>query len=310
MTINVTFRQLEAFLAVVRTLSFSEASKRIHLSQPALSAAVRKLEDAVGARLFDRDTRNVTLTPVGAELLVAAESLTQDLESALASVREYLAGKRGRISLAVAPTLAAGFAPQVIAAFQRPHPNVTVQLHDTLSSVSLDLVREGKVDLALTAETRADPSLDYQELFLDHLVLLCRSDHPLAKRRSVTWRDIVPLEHISLKRTSNVRDLVESAYVSNDAALRPRFEVDHASTVVGLVAAGLGVGALPYMMIRHLNLGSVVFRRITGLQVHRQICIVTLKSRTPSPATQAFIACCTEQAGKLQTPPEARGRRS
>ena len=103
MTINLTLRQLEVFIALARTLSFSEASKAIPLSQPALSAAIHKLEETLGARLFDRDTRNVALTPVGTELLSVAEDLLRHFDSQLASVRDYLSGKRGRLAVAASP---------------------------------------------------------------------------------------------------------------------------------------------------------------------------------------------------------------
>lgn len=294
MAINPTLRQLEIFLAVARTLSFSKASQLIHLSQPGLSGAVRKLEETIGARLFDRDTRNVMLTPAGIELLAVAENLLKDFDFALDRVRNYLGGERGRIAIAAAPSLAAGFLPQVIATFQRTHPGIEVQLHDMFSELCIDMVRNGKVDLALTPEKRADPSLSHQELFRDHLVLLCRSDHPLARQRTVTWRQLVPFAYISFKRTSSVYHLVSAAYAKANASLRPAFEVEHVGTAIGLVASGLAVAVLPHLLINHVNLGAVTYRRITRPEIHRDICVIALKSRSLAPAAEAFIRTCIE----------------
>lgn len=308
MAINPTLRQLEVFLAVARTLSFSKASQLIHLSQPGLSGAVRKLEDTIGARLFDRDTRNVILTPAGTELLAVAEELLKDFDFALDRVHDYLGGKRGRIAIAAAPSLAAGFIPEVIATFQRMYPAIALQLYDALSEQCIDMVRNGKVDLALTPEKRADPDLAHRDLFRDYFVLFCRSDHPLAKRRTVTWRQLVSFDYIAVRRSSSVRDLVDAAYARANATLRPAFEVEHVSTAIGLITSGLAVAVLPHSVIKQVNLGPVVYRRITGPEIHRDICIISLKSRSLAPAAEAFIRACLEHQAKLRAIDRGRGQ--
>lgn len=307
MAINLTLRQLEAFLAVARTLSFSKASRLIHLSQPGLSSAVRKLEDAIGTRLFDRDTRNVTLTPAGAELLSVADDLLNDFDFALDRVRDYLGGKRGRIAIAAAPSVAAGFLPEVIAKFQRLYPGIALQVHDTFSERCIEMLRNGKVDLALGPEKRIDPTLLHRDLFRDHLVLFCRSDHPLAKRRTVTWRQVASCDCISIRGPSSMRVLVDAAFARTSAKLRPAFEVEFVSSAIGLVTSGLAVVVLPHLMIKQVNLTSVVCRRITGPEIHRDICAITLKSRSLAPAGEAFIQVCIDHQASRQATPDAPG---
>lgn len=294
MTINPTLRQLEAFLAVARTLSFSKASREVHLSQPGLSGAVRKLEETIGTRLFDRNTRHVVLTPAGTELLSVAEHLLSDLDFALDRMRDYLQGKRGRVAIAAAPSLSAAFVPEVIAKFQHAYPAITLQLHDVLSERCLELLRSGKVEVALTPEKRGDPALAHQDLFREHLVLFCRADHPLAKQRTVTWGQLAPLKHIAVSRTSSVRDLIDATFATVAQPVRPAFEVENVSTAIGLITNGLAVAVLPYSVLAQVNLGSVVHRRITGPEIDRNICIVTLKSRSLAPAAEAFIQICLE----------------
>lgn len=306
MAINPTFRQLEVFLAVARTLSFSKASRLIHLSQPGLSSAVRKLEDAIGARLFDRNTRNVILTPAGAELLAVADDILNDFDFALTRVRDYLGGKRGRIAIAASPSLAAGFLPEVIATFQKTYPGIALQLYDTLSERCIDMVRSGKVDLALTPEKRTDPNLAHRDLFRDHLILFCRHDHPLAERRTVTWRELAPFSHISVRRSSSVRGLVDAAFAKVNASLRPAFEVEHAATAIGLVTSGIGIAVLPHSVIKQANLGPVVYRRVIEPEIHRDICAISLKSRSLAPAAEAFILTCIERQAMLRSTPGQR----
>src|SRR5262249_50305812 len=151
---------------------------------------IRKLEDIVGAQLFDRTTRKVALSPVGAELLDVTVNLFQDFESALAHLRDYVEGKRGRLTIAAAPSLAAVFLPEIIASFERDNARITIQVHDALAEAAIELVRTGKADLAIAPERFEDKELTHRELFRDDLVLLCRVDHPLARRRVVKWREL------------------------------------------------------------------------------------------------------------------------
>lgn len=296
MTIKIALRHLEAFLAVARTRSFSAGAKQIHVSQPALSATVRQFEEAIGARLFDRDTRNIALTPVGTEVLGFADRLLKDFEGAFAGVRALVEGKRGRLAIAASPSLAAGFLPEVLAAFQRGHPGIQLQVHDALSDVAIEMVRSGTVDLALVPEKYADRDLKHQDLFRDHLVLLCTLDHPLAKLRSVTWRELLPYPVVAFTGASSLRHLVEVAFSKQGSALRPAFEVTHASTFISFVAHGLGVGVLSYSMVPLARAAGLVHRRITRPEIHRLLCVVSLKSRSPTPAAQAFVEACVRYA--------------
>ena len=310
---RITLRQLEAFLALGRTLNFGEAARQVHVSQPALSATIRKLEAAFSAPLFDRTTRKVALSPVGAELLRTVDVLIDDFDAGMASVRDYVLGKRGRLSVAASPSLAAAFLPEVIAAFEPEHPGVTVQVHDALSDVSIDMVRNGKADLALAPEKAEDAELTHRELFHDRLVMLCRADHPLAASRTVTWQQLQRHRLVSLTRSSSVRHLVDAAYVEQGGPLRPAFEVEHASTVIGFVANGLGVGVLPLSLLPLVKVGLVTYRRITAPEIHRAICVVTLKSRSLSPVAKAFVDLCVtmareRRAGSADLAASASGR--
>ncbi|KJK22562.1 hypothetical protein UB46_20730 [Burkholderiaceae bacterium 16] len=299
---KITLRQLEAFLAVGRTLSFSEAARQVHLSQPALSATVRKLEEQIEALLFDRTTRHVALTPVGGELLGIVEGLFENFDGAFAAVRDFVDGKRGRLAIAASPSLAAAFLPEVIVAFEAAHPGVVLRVHDVLSDVSIEMVRQGTVDLALAPVKSDEHDLVHRELFQDSLVLLCHSEDPLAQSRTVTWRQLQPHRLVSLKSTSSVRHLMEAAFLQQGRALSPAFEVEHASTVIGFVANRLCVGVLPLSLLPLVRVGQVTYRRITHPEIQRTICAITLNARTPSPAAKAFLDLCSEFAQKRKSP--------
>jgi LysR family carnitine catabolism transcriptional activator len=291
-----TLKQLELFLAVSDTLSFSEAARRCNLSQPALSANIQRLEDALGTRLFDRHTRKVTLTPVGVEMRSVAAALADNIEHALSRIQDLVSGRVGRLVIAAAPSLAASLVPRTLAAFKRSHPEVKIQLHDELSDVCIEMVRSRRADLALGPRSASADDLHQSEIFRDPLVVLHPVDHPLSGRKALRWADVKPFEHILMDRTGSVRQVVDAEYARHGVQLRPAYEVQHVGTMLGLIASGLGIGVLPQSLVRTLRLEGLTYTRFAAADGgYRSICSATLRGYTPSPAVAAFIRYFREQ---------------
>lgn len=293
---NVSLRQVEIFLAVAQTLSFSQAARLCHLSQPALSANVKRLEEAVGARLFDRHTRKVSLTPLGTEFLAIANAMKDSVELSLARLADLVAGKRGRLVLAAAPSMAASFAPGLIAAHASRHPDIEIELHDELSDVCLAMVRSGAADVALAPYKPNAADLEQRELFRDPLVMICSAQHPLAAKTSVRWRDVQAYAQVVVNRSSSVRQLVDAQYARHGLKLRPAFEVAQVGTMLGLIAAGLGIGELPQSLLHNVDLSGLAARRISSQAAYRTICAVTLRGRSHPAALAPFLELCRAQA--------------
>jgi DNA-binding transcriptional LysR family regulator len=286
---KITLKQIEIFLTVAETLSFSQAALRCHLSQPALSANIQRLEESVGARLFDRHTRKVSLTPVGADLREIALALADNLEHSFNRIQDLVSGRRGRLVIAAAPSLAAASVPRALAAFRADHPEVRVQLHDALSDVCIEMVRSRRADLALGPRTDGAEDLLQREIFRDPLVVVYPENHPLGRKRSVKWTDVNPSDHILMSGNSSVRQVVLAEYARHGVQLRPTFEVQHVGTMIGLIASGLGIGVLPQSLVQTLSLEGLAYRRFAAAGSYRSICSITLKGFTPSPAAAAFI---------------------
>jgi DNA-binding transcriptional LysR family regulator len=277
-------------------MSFSQAARLCRLSQPALSANVKRLEETLGARLFDRHTRKVSLTAVGEEFLEVAQGLTENMELALARMQGFVAGKRGRLIVKAAPSIAASFAPQVIAAFLKEHPQIDVELHDELSDVCVESVRNGTADLVLAPFKPKAADLEQSQLFRDHLVVICPAGHALGQRSLVRWRDVQPYPHIVMNRNSSVRQLIDAEYARYGVALRPAFEVAHVGTLLGLVAADLGVGELPQSLIENIDMAGLVYRRINNAAAYRTICAITSRNRSSAPSVGSFVKICRQYA--------------
>ena len=296
--INVSLRQIEIFLAVATTLSFSRAAEHCHLSQPALSANVKRLEDLLGARLFERHTRKVSLTTMGVEFLNITSAMTENINVAMARMRDFVSGKRGRLVIAAAPSMAATFAPRVMARLVKDHPEIDLQLIDEISDASINLVRSGVADLALTPSMSDATDLNQIALFRDHFGVVCRTAHPLASQAVVRWRDVSLYPHIVLNRSS-LWELIDAQFANYGAGVLPAFKVTHIGTMLGLIASDLGIGAMPESFRQSIDMTGLIYRRISNKGAYWTICMTTAKGRTPSPLIGAFLKHCQLVAAEI-----------
>lgn len=305
MLINVTLRQLQAFRMVADLGSFSAAAERLHLSQPALSAAIRKLEEMLNARLFDRTTRQVLLTAEGEELLRLATRLTDEFEAVSSDLQDYLARRRGRLVVAALPSLAAITLPPALAGLKRHHPGIDVVIRDTLHDQIQDLVESGAADFGLTVAPAKSKDFTFQPLIVDRFVMVCRPDHPLANRRAVSWDRMVRFPIIAMARTSSVRQHIDAACAAAGIEPQGLYDPEHLATVGALIREGLGIAALPSLTTPLLRFADLVEVPIKDPVVRRTMGIIQRRNRTASIAARTLIALLQEQ---LQTAESDRNR--
>jgi len=286
MQLNLSTRHLRAFLALAELRSFTRAAHRCHLSQPAFSALVRSLEDAVGARLFDRDTRNVELTAEGRTLEEPARRLLADFETLAADIGERVALRKGRVSVAALPSLAAGWLPGLFAEYRAAHPGVHLELFDTLSDQCLELVRAGRADFALAATGPESAEWATEVLCRDRFHLVCRRDHPLARKSTLRVKDLAAHPFVHFTRASSVRQHLEAALHPQQMATV--LEVEHLTTVMGMVEEGVGITVVPALTLFEFDRGSLVHRpfRLPGLE--RTIYLVRRADRGLSLAARSL----------------------
>ncbi|HSD44337.1 MAG TPA: LysR family transcriptional regulator [Burkholderiales bacterium] len=290
--LNLSTRQLDAFLALADARHFTRAAERCHLSQPAFSQLIRRLEDATGARLFDRSTRNVTLTPEGEIFARAARRIADDVASAVASLRDHAAARSGHVAIAALPSIAAEWLPEVLAAFRRCHPGVTVELFDSLSDRCLALVREGRAEFALTASGPNLAEFDVRPLYDDRYWLVCRRDHPLARRRAVRLDDLAGRALIHLARSSSVRQHLEPL-LRDVPYVWSGLEVEQLATLAGLVANGLGVTLVPELTLFQFRRPELAIVPVRAAELGRPIFVVRRKGRALSVAAAAMLDLVT-----------------
>ena len=300
MPINWSARELDVFLALAETLSFRRTADQVHLSQPAVSGLISRLEESLGVRLFDRTTRSVQLTGAGQVFVEQVRLLRHQSDEAVRAVRNVAELQVGQVVLAALPSLAATVVPVAFARFAVQFPAVRLQVVDTLSGPAFDLVRAGQVEFALTAANPAYADLDYTPLASDGFVLLIPVSHPLAGgRQPLSWAEVAALTHISMPLPSSVRQYADAALLEHRVRFAPRYEVEHLATINAMVAAGLGVAALPELAAAVAPQEGLVQRRLVDPDMPRPIGLVTRRGRSLSPASAAMVEFLRQEVLRL-----------
>ena len=259
---NLSARDIQAFLALAEVKNFTRAAVRCHLSQPAFSALIKALEASVGLQLFDRSTRHVLLTPEGERFLLSAQRIAAELEDCAKAMRDTAQLARGHVSVALLPSLAAGWLPQVLAQFMARHPGVDLAVHDF------------------------------------HLV--CREEHALAEQQTLGVADLQPWPFVHLARHSSVRQYLDAAFFPQ--SMHTLVEVEQLATVMGLVQAGLGISVVPALSLFHFDKPGLVTRPLPLPGMERQIYLVRRRERSLSLAAQALYRLMLEQRPPFSGP--------
>ncbi|MEU5635216.1 LysR family transcriptional regulator [Streptomyces rishiriensis] len=241
-------RQLEYFVAVAEERNFTRAAERVHISQSGVSAQIRQLERELGAELFDRSARTVTLTVAGKAALEHARAALAAVGAVGQAVDEVTCLLRGRLTvgMVIGCTLTPLF--DALAAFHQAHPAVEISLLEDNSDRLVEQVRAGAVDVALTGTAAVPDGLDALTVVSERLVAAVPAGHPLAKRRRVTLRDLAAHPLVCMPPGTGLRTVFDRACAA--ASLRPTIalEASAADAIAALAARGLGVAVLSTSM--------------------------------------------------------------
>ena len=286
---RVTLKQLRAFVAVAESRSFVEACSVLHLSQPALSATIRNLEETVGGTLLARTTRALALTPEGETFLPAAKQLLNDCDNAVSDLNNLFAKQRGKLNIAAMPSFAANRLPCSLVHFHKLYPNINIAIQDVIAEEVVDMVRAGRVEFGISFDPEEPGDIEFTPLFNDRFVAVLPKKHPLTKQEQISWKALQDNPVILLQHPSSIRKQIDT--VISDRQLNLSIEIEsHQLTTIGrMVANGLGISIIPSLCTEQMEEIGAVCRPLVSPVISRDVGIIT-RSRYPlSSAAEAMI---------------------
>ncbi|MCG3189200.1 MAG: HTH-type transcriptional regulator GltC [Burkholderiaceae bacterium] len=283
---NVTLRQLRAFVAVARAGSFTLAAESLFVTQSALSGSIRELEQSLGLRLIDRSTRRMQLSDVGRDLLPLVDKILHDLDGALNEVVNLKALKRGTVRVAAPQLMACTLLPEVISAFAAQQPGIRIGLVDSPVENVAARVLSGEVDLGIGPERDPNPHVEATTLFELPFMAVMPAGHALARRTSLRWRDLGGFPLITLGGPFAERLAADLHAAARDFSVESK--VSFMSTALSMVHAGMGITVcIPYAESL-VRLYRLVMRPLVDPVVTRRFFVLGRSDRSLSPAAQAF----------------------
>ncbi|MGO4622845.1 LysR family transcriptional regulator [Ensifer sp. 2YAB10] len=288
---DITLKQLRAFVTVANLGQFTLAADKLGSSQSAVSTLVRQLEQNLNLRLFDRHTRLLRLTQAGMDILPVAARAVADIEGMVESSRELNALRRGKVSIAAGTVQAALMLPQLVNGFNKLYPEITVALHDVAEKAVLEQVANGSVDIGIGTAPEDDTELMGTRITTDEFLVVLHPDDPLLRLAEIRWTDLADRKLIGPQRGNPIRDRLENELARNGIVLpfeKAMQEVALPLTIIGMVEGGLGVAIMTSAVTRLATSMGLVVRTPTEPHIKREVSLIQKRARSLSPAARRF----------------------
>lgn len=290
--------QLRYFCAVAESGNFTRAAEATRIAQPSLSQQIHKLEDELGAKLFDRLPRSVRLTQFGKAFLPKAQAILRQIGEARLEIREMASAEGGEVVLGAIPTVAPYLLPAMLSSFSRQHPTVSVSVVEEITPTLLERLHQGTLDLALLALPIDGDELISTELMQESLFAVLPERHPLASRRSIVLDDMRDEPFLLLKEGHCFRENALQACRQSRVNPNVVFESGQFATILAMVSAGMGVSVVPQMAVN--NVPGCRFVMLEDKRNRRRIGLVRLKYRYPTRAQVALLEHLQKAAGSYR----------
>lgn len=285
---------LRYFVSVARHGNFTRAAEENLVAQPSLSQQIRRLEEEVGAPLFDRSQSPVRLTDAGEALLPHAEAILGQVAAARGAVEDRLGLRSGRLVLGTLPQTGSRLLPLAIAAFRARFPGVAVVLREESTQRLTELALAGETDLTLTTLPVGSPELTAEPLLTEEILLALPPDHPLAGEGRLPLRAVAGDPFLIMKPGYAFRDLCLDACRKAGFTPRIAFESTQIDTIQAMVAAGLGVTLVPRMAAERARQPAPVFLPLVGPPLTRTLALAWRKDRYLPVAATSFLRVARE----------------
>lgn len=294
--------QLKVFYAAVQSGGFTNASRKLRLSQSTISQHIKQLEDELGARLFMRVGKHVIPTDAGLLLCEHCERIFQDVNNAEMSVQELSGRRKGKVRFGTGATTLIYQLPPVLEAFQAHFPEVELIVVSDISEVLLQEIHAHRLDLALVMLPVKEQGLEVEPLCAEELRVALPASHPLAKKSELTAADLTRLKFILYERKTVMRQTIDNFFAGIGVQPHVSMVLENIEAIKSLIGAGLGASVLPVHAIgNEASDRKVRLMRVRGIRLHRLLGLVTLKS--------GYVPSAVRELGRLIAAELSRKRR-
>lgn len=294
-------RQLRAFSILARTGSFTATAQELHLSQSAISHAMKALEQEIGCRLLDRMGKAVVLNQAGEQLLVHVEKVLQEMDTARAELGRLGKWGSSRLRIGASTTACQHVLPAVLREFKESFPQCAISIEPGDTPEMIDALRAHRIDLAVNLEPRREEPLEFRPLFADELVFITSPLHPWAQAGKVV-RDEIPRQHYILYgKGSYTFQMIERYFREEQIVLHSLLDLGNMEAIKELVKLGLGVSILaPWTARKELGEKSLVALPLGRRKLKRRWGVLHWRGRRLSLAEETFVGLCESVCAKIR----------
>lgn len=267
---------LQAFVKVAETGSFSVAARQLFLTQPAISKRIRQLENQLGSKLLNRRGKHIHLTQTGHYLLPRARQILHSLQAVSQQIADMEGSPMGSLRMATSHHIGLHRLPPILRAFAANYPDVDLDLNFMDSEQACQLVEKNELEIAVvTLPFDASTQLDFTPIWLDELRITCSLDHPLMRLAKPTLKDLVSHVAVLPSHGTFTREAIEMALAEVLNELKITLETNYLETIKMMVSVGLGWSILPHSMldssVRQLDIPGFASQRHLGIVTHRHL---------------------------------------
>ena len=286
-------RQLRAFSVLARTGSFTRTAHELHLTQSAISYAMKALEEEIGCRLLDRVGKSVVLTQAGEQLLARAGKILDEMTAARLELSHLGKWGSSRLRIGASTTACQYVLPAVLREFKESFPRCAISIEPGDTPEAIASLRAHRIDLAVNLEPRREDALEFRPLFTDELLFALSPIHPWAKSGRIPRDDIARQHYILYGKTSYTFQMIEEYFRQEKIVLHSLLDLGNMEAIKELVKLGLGISILaPWTAKKELEAGSLVTLPLGRRKLKRRWGVLHWKNQRLNLAQETFIRLC------------------
>lgn len=290
--------QLEIFLSIAEEKSFSRAAEKMLRTQPAISIAIKRLEEELGESLFDRSSKNGALTEAGKILLSYAQRMINLRDEAKESVSELRGMFRGRLTIGANESTSLYLLPPLLMEYRKRHPKIKIEVFRNVSEKIPLEIQERNLDFGFLSYDPMHPQLQSIEIHRDELTLVVPPKHPLAKQKQVTVKDLGEEQFVAHNVKTPSRTKIFELFAQNRTPLNICIELATLETIKEFVLLNVGIAILPRLAVENeINVGKLAEVQVKGMKIEKALRLVYRREQSLSHAAKSFLDIVRERHG-------------